>query len=176
VTGDVPLAVLTNTFTNLAELVRASWDAIWSGKDFWPDFTGLLDGFKATKEKPPEIARPVWVDLQKERDAILERVGAKEAARAAKKGKAAAKIATGQEPAAPARKGAAGGAPEAVGKESKQKAEFVGLAEFAKKIQEGIFSKDSGKETAKWTELTAQGVQRLVEKRGKWRPELGFAV
>lgn len=52
-------------------------------------------------------------------------------------------------------------------KKEKDKAEFVGLADFAKRIQSGVFGKDkSGEETAKNTARTNGLLQKLVDKSG----------
>ena len=54
-----------------------------------PDWKPLLDGFRATAEKLPEMIKPAWVSLQDEIDTIGNRIAAKEAARTKKMAEAA---------------------------------------------------------------------------------------
>ncbi len=58
-----------NALTNIKNLVLGVWDMI-QGKEFHFDFTPLLDGFKATTAKLPEIALPEFTSLQDDIDAV----------------------------------------------------------------------------------------------------------
>jgi hypothetical protein len=105
--------------------------------------------------------------IKKDRDRLLAKLTEKRSAELeAAGGKAAPAAAVKQRP-----------VDAAVAKPVKErKADFLDLASFAKKLQEGVFGKDAGKETAKWTEMTAKGVQALVQGQKDKKPNPGFAV
>lgn len=101
--GGVASAAFTNLLADAASFGRALWDAI-QGKGFNFTFKPLLDGFEATAEKFPELARPAWVDMSEEMAAEFRKIGDREAARAARIAQAAAprpaeKAAAEEEPA-----------------------------------------------------------------------------
>jgi hypothetical protein len=100
-------------------------------------WTPLLDGFKATMKELPKIARPVFTDMQGEIDALRKQVAVNETDAIANVGAPAARKA-----AANAVRAARAGFDVPDGK-SKGKSEFVGLAEFAKKIQTGAMGKET---------------------------------
>lgn len=71
----------TNLLTNAANLGAAIWDALKNGGAFEFTWTPLLDGFKATTEKLPELIRPDLVDVSEEISTIIDGIGKKEAER-----------------------------------------------------------------------------------------------
>lgn len=86
-------AAFTNLGANAANFGAALWDAI-QGKGFRFEWTGLLDGFSATAEKFPELAKPAWVDMSTDLTAEFDKIAAKEEART----KNLARIETGPKP------------------------------------------------------------------------------
>lgn len=138
-------AILQNFASNVQGLFAALWEYMQNpagGFNF--ESKGLLDGFKATVEKLPEIAAPVWVTMAKERDEILGRIGANEAKHQADMARQALAMAAGNVPAAAAAAKPAGppGAADGAGKGKPGKdpqASFFGLEEFAKHLQTAAF-------------------------------------
>lgn len=66
-----------NLITNAANLGKAIWNAL-SGQPWSFAWTPLLDGFKATTEKLPDLIRPDLISVDDEVNRILERIGKKE--------------------------------------------------------------------------------------------------
>ena len=69
----------TTILTNFGDNIYRLGEAIkkWMEnptKGFQVDFKPLLDGFQATTEKLPELAKPAWVSLQAEMDAVSDRM------------------------------------------------------------------------------------------------------
>ncbi len=85
-------ALFHNLGTNIGNLFVAVQDFI-AGKGFHFDWTPLLDGFKATAEKLPELLKPELVSMQKELDAKAAQIAKNESDRAAKMKKSQAKLA-----------------------------------------------------------------------------------
>lgn len=155
-----------NLGTNAANFGKALWDAL-KGGDFKFDWTPLLDGFKATVEEFPELLKPVWVDMQGEIDKVQNKLAAirqKDLAATAERRKI-------QEAA-----NAPDEQPRKKEESETRKAATVGLEEFSRKIQEGIFAKD--KETAKVADNTAK-TNKLLEEMNKnlgFKPVVGVAA
>lgn len=123
-------SILTNFGDNIYRLGQAI--AEWMAnptKGFHVDFKPLLDGFQATTEKLPELARPAWVSLQAEMDAVGDRIAARESKRAsdlADRARAAA---------APAK----AAAQAAAKKTAEFKSESLSGSEFALKLRASIY-------------------------------------
>jgi hypothetical protein len=66
-------ATFTNLGKNAAAFGEALWDAI-QGKGFHFVWTPLLEGFKATTEKMPELMKPVWADMSEEMQKIWDQI------------------------------------------------------------------------------------------------------
>ena len=121
----------------------------------------LLDGFKATADKLPEMikAKLTTLDITPQLNAIAaaEVNRKKPAAKAAEKAKADAAEATAE---------AAGG--------DKFKSQTIGVAEFASKLREGIFSDkdDTPKKTLAASERTAAAAEETAKNTAK-KPGLG---
>lgn len=79
-------AIFTNLITNAANLGTAIWNAI-TGQPWEFAWTPLLDGFKATTEKFPELIKPNLISVADEVARITDEIGRKEAERAAAIGK-----------------------------------------------------------------------------------------
>jgi hypothetical protein len=89
-----------SAFENLGVNIGNLWTAMQdflSGKGFNFEFTPLLDGFKATAEKLPDLVKPAFVSMQKEIDAQLAILNKDVADRAAK-GAAAAQAVRAKPP------------------------------------------------------------------------------
>jgi hypothetical protein len=127
---------LVKNLTNLGSAIGTFAGDPTRGFEF--KWTPLLDGFKATMKELPKIARPVFTDMQGEIDALRNQVAGNEAEAAV----AAAGGPQARKAAANAVRAARAGFDVPAGKGSPGKAEFVGLAEFAKKIQTGAMGKD----------------------------------
>ncbi len=148
--------VFTNLVTNLTTAWQAFLDFLTTGK-FQFDWKPLLDGFTATADALPELMKPKLTSLQSEIDEVAGRIADREGSRAA--------AATAK---AKATKATADAAAAGSTKKTKEfKSESSGLAEFAGKLRESIFT---GKEntdkkkieiaerTAKATEQTAKAL------------------
>lgn len=134
----------SNFATNVKNLMSALWEFVSTG-EFHFDFKPMLEGFKATAEKLPEIAGPALTSYADKISAVMDDVLGKEMKRALDKAAAAGGGGTKKQPLAVA---------AAAGKEVKLK--IGGLEEFAKGLQEAAF----GKEDA--AKKTADGVGKLV--------------
>lgn len=152
---------LANLGKNFADFGRAAYDWIASGftQPFEMKFTPMMEGFQAqTSEfKAPELKLS---SVQDQLDSIDQKMVDSEQKRADDKAAADSKAAN---PALNTQPGAAQGQP----KKEELKSEFVGLSDFAKKIQSGSFGKDkTGEETAKNTARANTLLQKLVDKGG----------
>jgi hypothetical protein len=76
----IEMTFLKNMGTNAANFGMAFWDAI-KGKGFDFEWTPLLEGFKATAAKFPELMKPVWADMSAEINEQFNKINAKEEAR-----------------------------------------------------------------------------------------------
>lgn len=150
---------LSNLGRNFADFGKAAYDWIASGftQPFEMKFTPMMEGFKAetTAFKAPELKLS---SVQDQLDGIDQKMV--DAEQKAADDKAAAASAASK-PALDT-KGAAGAAPQ---KEKELKSEFVGLSDFAKKIQSGSFGKDkAADDTARNTARANSLLQKLVDK------------
>lgn len=149
-------AVFTNLSTNIANLASAIVTFLSDPtKGFQFNWTPLLDGFQATADALPELAKPALVSLQEEIDQVAGRIADRESKRAqeiADKAKAAS---------APAKSVAA-----AAGKKTADfKSETSGISEFAVKLRESALSgkDDTPKKQLKQAELTAENTKKIAE-------------
>jgi len=165
--------IFSNLIDNAVTFGRAWWDAVM-GNPVNFKFKSLADGFVAATEKFPELAQPAWVEMAKERDEILGRIGAKEAEYANKKAKRAAEIAVSE------KEGAGGGkADKAKGEtpEKEKKGEFADLAAFAQKLQLGAFGKDATVSAIGDLKNGVVGELKQIKQAVKAQPaQPGFAV
>jgi hypothetical protein len=74
-------SVFENLGKNLGNLGFAMTEFL-SGRGFSFEWTGLLDGFKATAAQLPELIQPEFISMQREMDEIFARIAGKEAATA----------------------------------------------------------------------------------------------
>jgi hypothetical protein len=169
------LTAFQNILENAFNFGKALVEAI-KGNGFKFDPKPLLDGFEAATKEMPKLVRPAFVDMAKERAEIMDGMVGVEAKHQLDVGKRAAEMAKGQAAPAAAKKDEAKPEETPV-KPEKRTSEFIGLAEFAKKLQTGLFGKDSsGKDIAKWTEASAKELQQIrVDMKGRG-PDPGFAV
>lgn len=149
---------LGNLGKNFQDFGQSAYEWIASGftKPFEMKLTPVMEGFSAQTSafKAPELKLS---SVQDQLDAIDDKMVAAEQKVADDK---AAKDAAAN-PAINSKSGT----PEGQPKERELKSEFVGLADFAKKIQSGAFGKDKAAEdTAKNTARTATLMQKLVDK------------
>lgn len=154
-----------NIFTNIVNLAQASYNYITNpagGFNF--QFTGLLDGFKSTMEQLPEIAKPHLTSLQNQIDELTTKMGDAEVARVEGATALAASAATG----AVARASAV--ATPGGGKETKSTT--MGLEEFAKSLQAGVF----GDKTAQESLAAQKAIAANTEKMAKQNPPPAVAV
>lgn len=150
---------LANLGKNFADFGQAAYDWIASGftKPFEMKFTPMMEGFNAqtTAFQAPELKLS---SVQDQLQAIDDRMAESEQKRADDKAAEASAAAN------PAIK-TDGAVPQGQPKKEELKSEFVGLADFAKKIQSGSFGKDkTGEETAKNTARANTLLQKLVDK------------
>jgi hypothetical protein len=120
-------------FSNLGTNLRNLWDSVleyFRTGEFNFNWKPILEGFKATTAALPELMKPDLTSMQAEIDAVSQRMADREGQRAA------AMAAKAQAKAAPAKAAAAAAAK----KEQEFKSETVGVAEFASKLRESIFS------------------------------------
>jgi len=142
-------SIVENTFTNIRNLFTATFDYIMNPSGgFQFEFTGLLDGFESQISKLPDVAAPHLTSLQKQIDEVGTRMADAEIDRLETKARKAAELAAkaGQ----PKKGGQPGdeGEPGKKKKDEKNEARTSGLEDFAKRIQEGVFSKDESKKIA----------------------------
>lgn len=142
-------AIVSNVFTNIKNLFQATFDYIMNPSGgFKFEFTGLLDGFESQISKLPDVAAPHLTSLQQQIDEVGTRMADAEISRLETKARKAAELAAkaGQ----PKKGGQPGGDEDVPKKKAKEKdeARTSGLEDFAKRIQEGIFSKDESKKIA----------------------------
>jgi hypothetical protein len=165
-------SILANLAVNIKNLFIAAWEAI-QGKGFHFEFTPLLKGFEAAAAKLPDIAKPSFTKLSAEFAENARKMGQVETDRITKNA-ADAKAAAAPQPAAAEAKRPGALGPEKDAPKSK-KAETTDLAGYFKNLQEGVLGKgNDAAKTAKYTERTATGIDKLLAKR----PELpaGYAV
>jgi TP901 family phage tail tape measure protein len=160
--------VVSNLAANFYEFGKRLWDYIASGFDSSKlvfDFTPLLEGFRATVEQMPEIAAPVWADMEDRIAEIRERMQAAENKRLG--------IDLGpikpEDLAKPPEPGKVGDGPNAEGggapfdKTERNRPEFLGALDLVKRIQEGAFgAKDRDAEIASATSQTAVATGRMA--------------
>lgn len=161
--------IAQNALTNIVNLVKATWDYISNpsgGFNF--DFTPMLEGFKATVAELPQIAAPAFTSLQGELDSIMGKMVDRNIEHMQEIAKVGAEVAGVVKPAGeegPTRTAQTFEGGPAKEKKDKDKSEFVGLADFAKRIQSGVFGKDkAADDTAKNTGRMAGLMQKLVDK------------
>lgn len=154
---DAAVAIGTALF-NLQQNFMAVGEAIGRflvdpTQGFSVEWTPILDGFEATTKTLPRLLEPTLVDMQGEIDDILGRIGAREVKFQADKAKAAADLAnaklSGERPG-----GGPGGKSEA--------GKSIGLEQFAKDLQEGVFGKD---DTAKKQLAVAEKSKEIQAKQ-----------
>ncbi len=151
--------IISNVFTNIRDLFSATWEFITNPTGgFKFEFTPLLEGFKAATEALPEIAAPAFVSLQKDIDAIGDRMANREIQRADEKAKAAADLAKRRADASKLGVPGEGGATEAA--TEARKARTSSLTDFASTLQEGVF----GKGKLQQEQLKAQQEQLKVQR------------
>lgn len=142
-------AILSNLGENIYALGKAFGD--WMAnptKGFIFEWKPLLDGFKATAEALPELAKPALVDLQNEINEVAGRIADREKSRGdALKAQADTAKKTGA--------ATAGGVAK---KEKEFKSETFDSADFAAKIRENIFN--AGKSDIPGQQLQVQ--QRIA--------------
>lgn len=154
--GNAIGTVFSNLATNLKNIWQAFLDYMKTGK-FDVNFTPLLEGFKATAGKLPDMVKPALTDLGDQLKAIEDRIGSRTFEAHAKKDaatKAAAKAAVDD----------AGG--------GKFKSESFGAAEFANRIRASIMSGGQGddkKESLDAAKRTAKAVEKLAADSDKPR-------
>ena len=73
--------VFSNLIENAVEFGKAIWSAI-QGDGFEFKWKPLLDGFEATAEAFPELAKPAWISLEDQIAAVGEEIGRRETKRA----------------------------------------------------------------------------------------------
>ena len=153
-------AVFANLATNIANLATAVIDFLSNPtKGFEFNWTPLLEGFKATADALPELAKPALMSLQEEIDQVAGRIADRESKRAqeiADKAKAAA---------APAKSVTT----KAAKKTEDFKSEVSSASEFALKLRASIYERgdDSAKKTAEATAKTAGNTATIAEKLDK---------
>lgn len=154
-----------NVFENLTALFNYILSGGTSGLEL--TWTPLLDGFKTTMEKLPEIAGPVFTSLQGEIDALGNKMAEAETKRNDERAKAAEKKPAA--PGAPAKGKAGADAIEDAKKETAGK--FVALDAFAKDLQSSILGKDKdSKRTADNSEKMVKEqelTRKAIEKQGR---------
>jgi hypothetical protein len=127
------LSATGKAFMNLGENIgnlAVSIKDFFAGKGWHFDFKPLLDGFKATADKLPELAKPKFQDVSSQAiKEINDKIAAQEANRKPFKLEIAEKKKVAEEVAAKA--------PDAA-----FKSQTMGVADLRTKIIEGIFSKD----------------------------------
>jgi hypothetical protein len=121
-----------------------------------PEWKGLLEGFKATADKMPELMKPVWTDMSDEMNALFDQIDKRDAAHTKHRFKLAEA----------AEKEAAKAAPGAF------KSETMGVAEYLSKLQTSVYSDkdDSAKTTAKNTERTAKAAEETARNTKEPKP------
>lgn len=149
-------AALSNMASNFVEFGRAIGNWIASGfqDEFQANFKSITEGFKAKAPefKMPEIDRRFSQAIKANIDMIDRKVADNEA-------KFQAGEAKGGGPAINSR----AATPEVPKKQAELKSEFVGLSDFAKKIQSGALDKDkSGQETARNTRASVDLLRRIA--------------
>ena len=111
------------------------------------NWTPLLDGFKATAEKMPELIKPTLTSLQDQIDDKIGEIGKREAQRVIDRNKTAVAAAT-----APAGAKGPGTLPDGSAASGKEfKSESFSAAEFARKLQGSLFE---GKDKTPERQLT----------------------
>jgi hypothetical protein len=148
---------LSNMASNFVEFGRAigSWVASGFQDEFTANFKSITEGFKAKAPefKLPEIDRRFSQAVKANIDAIDRKVADNEAKAQAEGAKGAG---------APAINSRAV-SPEAPKKQAELKSEFVGLSDFAKKIQAGALDKDkSASETARNTRASVELLRKIA--------------
>ena len=155
--------VLSNLGKNIGDLFTAVWEAI-NGNGFNFNFTPLLEGFKATVDKFPEIAGPAYTKMTDDLKIITDKMAVNEAKATKDRIDAANKALKPAELVGPPKEAMNDKQSASVAKE--KKATTTDLAGYAKSLQEGIFGKNTAAErTAKAAERTATGVERLNKKK-----------
>lgn len=160
------LTALKNLGTNLAAMGQALIDFLRDpSKGFQMNWTPMLEGFKSTVSELPKIAGPQFTSFAEQYAEVLERIGTREAERAAKKVRDAVAAAKGVEPeAGPKAK------PEVKQEEDTKKAgkekggSFQGFEEFAKKLQEGALKDKAAEQTAANTQRAADTLDRMARR------------
>jgi hypothetical protein len=150
-------AVFTNLGDNIYRLAAAVIDFLSDPtKGFEFEWKPLLDGFKATADALPELARPALVSLRAEIDEAAGRIADRESARASALADRAKAIA------APA-KAIAHAAAE---KEKDFKSEVMSGSEFALKMRASIYEQgdDTKKRQLAAAEQTARHTATIAEK------------
>ena len=152
--------------TNMMEGVKAI-QGFWDTGKWNFNWTPLLDGFKATTEKLPELIKPPLISAQKQIDAITQKISDADAKRLGLLNKPVTQ---------PNKAAAAGDVP---GK-AKQSTLSIDLAELQKGIQEKIFGKD---DAANRTADAAQQAVGLLQRNNELQERIlkkpggpGFAV
>jgi hypothetical protein len=158
-------AVFKNVFTNIMNFSKAAWTVITNPlANFEFNWTPLLEGYKSALKELPNISGPVLTSLQKDIDAVGERIAGRELKRMQDASEKAKGIAKGTE--VEAQRAKVG--PEAEQSKGKtKKSETVGLEDFAKKLQEGALAKDATVKTAENTSRMADYLKDIRDARRK---------
>jgi hypothetical protein len=155
-------SLFTNFYKNIRDLAKASWDYITSmGKSgFNFTMTPLLDGFKNEIKQLPEIAGPQLTSLANLVEQETDKITAKETERLAKpteNEKDATKKADKKTTAQP------GYQAEAPLERTRQ-VETMGLADFAKKLQEKAFGGNLDQQQLAATQQVAANTAKIANK------------
>jgi hypothetical protein len=177
-TLDAAWAIISNFFLNLKNLGIAVWDFIKSGgtAGFNFEFTPLLQGFESSIRQLPEIAAPHLTNLQDQMAAVFDDINRQAAAGGAKPDPFAGnQSATEVAQAMLNGDGAAGGEGGAAGK-GQQGARSVGLEEFAKSLQAGVFGDKTQKDQLKALEKIATNTDPTINGTGGKNGAFGLAA
>lgn len=170
-------AIFQNLDHNIAELASEIWEFLSNPTSEWdPDFKPLLDGFKATAQKLPELLKPELVSMEDE----IAKVGARINEREANFGKTKPKEVFTPAKLDPNRQAFMNADAEEKKKmagAASMKVEVIdGAANFARKIQESASGQgaqemakkqlDAANQTVLNTRKTAESMEKMTERRG----------
>jgi hypothetical protein len=175
--------IFKNAGTNIGEYLFAAIHNALTGDNIQPMFVDLLGGFKVVFDELPALAKPAFVDMSVEMDKVLDKIAAKEKARAAALGKGpAAKVAEQLGD-------LGGGAKDKEEKKKKGKADATAgalelgsveaasaIAKFRNQAVDDKPAKETAaatKETAMHTKNTAQALREIAIRQGQANPGLG---
>jgi hypothetical protein len=158
-------AIFSNTFTNIKDLVKATWAYISSpGSEFNFKPTELTKGYESALSELPDIAKPHLTSLQAQIDELGTKMGDAEINRvnsAVKQADTAAK--SGTEVAQEILTNDQGSTAPGKAKDKKEELKTLGLEEFAKSLQAGVFGDKTAQEALVAQQATAKGIKQLVQ-------------